>query len=441
MGLLHKAALQEPRAVIVCGFEHLLLDCLGGADVAPAIEGLNRHRDLAPQQVPVPVVFVLSTSASRALAAHARDLWDVVLTSFHFEAVPAQTMISDPWHTQDWQVAPLEDHPRLKREADLLERTLAGQDPLAAAESMVRLGEIHRLLCEFDEALPYFRRATDTFREIGDRARELVAWDRIAEILEERGESAAALRIRRKRQLPICEKLDGGWASAVTLGRIADVLQDIGELDEALRLRREEELPFYEREGEHLAQAITLSKIADVLQARGELDEALRIRREQVLPTIERYGDTRDRAMNLAKIAAGLQERGEGDEAFRIYSQEVLPALERVGDERKRAATMGKLAEILEARGEVREAIRIREEEEIPTYDRLGCLRDAVYARALCSLALLKRNSSGDREHAHHLLATALESARRLRLPETEAIQELAEEIRPSLGTTRDWAE
>ena len=80
---------------------------------------------------------------------------------------------------------------------------------------------------------------------------------------------------------------------AVTMGKIADILQQRGETDEALRIRREEELPVYERLGDVRSRAVTMGKIADILQQRGETDEALRIRREEQLPVYERLGDVR----------------------------------------------------------------------------------------------------------------------------------------------------
>ena len=97
---------------------------------------------------------------------------------------------------------------------------------------------------------------------------------------------------------------------AVTMGKIADILQARGETDEALRIRREEELPVYERLGDVRAKAVTMGKIADILQARGELDEALRIRREEELPVYERLGDVRSKAVTMQKIAMAHLQSG-----------------------------------------------------------------------------------------------------------------------------------
>ena len=78
---------------------------------------------------------------------------------------------------------------------------------------------------------------------------------------------------------------------AVTMGKIADILEGRGETDEALRIRREEQLPVFERLGDVRSRAVTMGKIADILEGRGETDEALRIHIEERLPTAEAIKD------------------------------------------------------------------------------------------------------------------------------------------------------
>ena len=134
------------------------------------------------------------------------------------------------------------------------------------------------------------------------------------------------------------------------MGQIADVLQGRGDTDEALRIRREEQLPVYERLGDVRSRAVTMGKIADILQGRGETDEALRIRREEQLPVFERLGDVRSRAVTMGQIADILQGRGETDEALRIH-REQLPVYDRLGEVRSRAVTLLRIAGALMAAG------------------------------------------------------------------------------------------
>ena len=56
----------------------------------------------------------------------------------------------------------------------------------------------------------------------------------------------------------------------MTMGRIADILQQRGQTDEALRIRREKELPVYDQLGDVRERAVTIGKIADILQQQGQ---------------------------------------------------------------------------------------------------------------------------------------------------------------------------
>jgi hypothetical protein len=130
----------------------------------------------------------------------------------------------------------------------------------------------------------------------------------------------------------VFEEVDDVRERAVTLGQIADILQQRGQTDEALRIRREEELPVYERLNDVRSRAVTMGKIADILQQRGQTDEALRIRYEEELPVYERLNDVPSRAVTMGQIADILQQRGQTDEALRIHLEERLPVAQRMHD-------------------------------------------------------------------------------------------------------------
>ena len=249
-------------------------------------------------------------------------------------------------------------------------------DERAVAVAAGQIADILQARGETDEALRIRQEEElPVYERLGDVRERAITMGKIADILQARGETDEALRIRQEEQLPVYERLGDVRSRAITMGKIADILQDRGETDEALRIRQEEELPVYQRLGDVRSRAITMGKIADILQARGETDEALRIRQEEELPVYQRLGDVRSRAVTMGKIADILQARGETDEALRIRQEEELPVYERLGDVRERAITMGKIADILQARGETDEALRIRQEEELPVYERLGDVR------------------------------------------------------------------
>ena len=268
-----------------------------------------------------------------------------------------------------------------------LERLIAAAGQLERAGEVrsraVTMGQIADILQgrgDTEEALRIRREEQlPVFERLGDMRSRAVTMGKIADILQGRGDTEEALRIRHEEQLPVFERLGDVRERAVTMGRIADILQGRGDTEEALRIRREEQLPVYERLGDVRSRAVTMGKIADILQGRGDTEEALRIHREKQLPVFERLGDVRSRAVTMGKIAGILQGRGDTEEALRIRREEQLPVYERLGDVHSRAVTMGKIADILQGRGDTEEALRIHREEQLPVYERLG----DVHERAL----------------------------------------------------------
>ena len=291
----------------------------------------------------------------------------------------------------------------IELQINLLEQGMAldSDDRVALAEIAVSHAEATLAKVGPHEALKKLREAAALFEEAGEERSRAVTMAYIADILQQRGETDEALRIRREEQLPVYERLGDVRERAVTMGKIADILQQRGETDEALRIRREEELPVYERLGDVRSRAVTMGKIADILEQRGETDEALRIRREEELPVYERLGDVRSRAVTMGKIADILEQRGETDEALRIRREEQLPVYERLGDVRERAVTMGQIADILQQRGDTDEALRIRREEQLPVYERLGDVRERAVTMGQIADILQQRGETDEALQIH----------------------------------------
>jgi tetratricopeptide (TPR) repeat protein len=150
------------------------------------------------------------------------------------------------------------------------------------------------------------------------------------------------------------------------MGQIADILQQRGDTEEALRIRREEELPVYERLGDVHSRAVTMGQIADILQQRGDTEEALRIFSEEVLPAAERIRDMDLIANTLYKCASARLNCGgfeNQEDAQRIIEElknsfELNCQLNRVDG----IAVVGSLhGQVLAAVGLVSEAIGVLE--------------------------------------------------------------------------------
>ena len=377
------AAGTRSEAICVINMEPLLLDATGNMHIAPAVEGLNRIRDVLPERIPARIVLWLSDAGADALARGARDLYDVALTFFRFEIQEWPRAITQYQTLPAWiYLASPGDEPRLRREVSLLEQVFErATEPRAVADAAARIGQVKVLLGDLEEGEVWIRRAVAEVRKHGIRSAE------------------PRLRIR-----------------------LGDLQQLRGELDSAVEQYRTA-VDLYRRAGDEGAQAVAVGRIANILEARGQLDEALRIHQEEQLPVFERLGDVRSRAVTWGQIADILEARGQLDEALRIRQEEELPVYERLGDVRSRAITWGQIAEILRARGQLDEALRIRQEEQLPAFERLGDAQGLLVAQAKTAAILLKRNLREDRDRARKLLCLALVSAEKLRIPEADEIR------------------
>jgi tetratricopeptide (TPR) repeat protein len=131
---------------------------------------------------------------------------------------------------------------------ELLERGLVQPSEDKRAQAQIAATYAVATLAESgpEDALVKLRSAVAVFRELGDIRERAVTMGKIADILQQRGETEEALRIRREEQLPVYERLGDIRSRAVTMGQIADILQDRGETEEALRIHLEECLPVYQ---------------------------------------------------------------------------------------------------------------------------------------------------------------------------------------------------
>ena len=116
-------------------------------------------------------------------------------------------------------------------------------------------------------------------RHPDDKARSNILWT-LGNVYRRAGSLDRAIEVAREKHALDSDRGEQREA-ALAAGLLADILEQRGDTDEALRIRREEELPVYERLGDVRSKAVTIGKIADIFEQRGERDEALRIRREE----------------------------------------------------------------------------------------------------------------------------------------------------------------
>ncbi len=421
----HPPAPGHGFAVMVTGLDSLV-DLWSPApppDAFAVFDNANLHRDLFPAACPAPLVLWLSPFATAAFSQRAPDLWDWRSASFDFADAPEARLAVAPRQAiglerdDYWNEPPDKLHQQRAMYQDLLAQlgppgpvvaasTAPGPSPLAGEgrrELPVSAGVRGALAAPLTPHPAPVGPPSPARGEgrIGDGGRESPTG---SEDSPRRRFQRANLLLELGRVQRRLGELDAALEHFAEAAALCQQLADTGD-DQAARGR-----------------AIARGEIADVLQARGELNEALRIRREESLPVFERLGDARSYAATWSRIADVLQGRGELDEALRIRREEQLPVFERLGDVHARALTWGKIAQCLAAKGDFDQAIRIYREDVVPANQKLGGLHDQVFDRWELASLLLQRGRAEDRPEAETLLRAALADAKRLRVPEAQAI-------------------
>ncbi|MCC7018720.1 MAG: tetratricopeptide repeat protein [Ardenticatenales bacterium] len=223
-----------------------------------------------------------------------------------------------------------------------------------------------------DQTMSGLTSATIEMADQGDLREHAVSMGKVADILEQRGETDGALRIRLEEQLPAYERLGDVRSRAVTLGDIARIRSAMGDLDGAMRVHAER-LAIFDDLGDRSGRAVTLGDIAHIRSAVGDLDLAIRLHAQR-LAIFDDLGDRSGRAVTLGDIAHIRSAKGDMDDAMRLH-EERLAIFDALGDKRERAVTLGDIARIRSEKGDMGGAMRMHEER-LAIFDALGDKRE-----------------------------------------------------------------
>jgi tetratricopeptide (TPR) repeat protein len=120
-------------------------------------------------------------------------------------------------------------------------------DSLSHADLQHELGRLYWSIGEYTLARQHLDIAINAYTLLDDAQARAMSLRDLARILDAQ---EAALRLLRKKVLPVFSQLRNENEIAITHGKIADILQARGQLDQALQIRKTEELPVYEKLGE-----------------------------------------------------------------------------------------------------------------------------------------------------------------------------------------------
>jgi tetratricopeptide (TPR) repeat protein len=377
------------QAVMVTGIEQRL-DYARGREGYAFLHQANLLRDALPEAAPVPVVLWLSRIASAALPAEAPDLWHWRAANFDFtgDVAPRLELLRELTTLQPEEGDGLSDEQRRARIRMLeelvaeLEREGPPKSKRQAAERadlLMQLGIEAAQLARFTQAMPYFERALERYREIGDRRREDLALGCLGMTWLELGDPRRAIE-RWEQSVGIAREIGDRRAESSALDNLANAYAVLGEPRQAIE-HHEQSLAIAREISDRRSEGIALSNLGNAYATLGEPRRAIE-HHEQSLAIAREIGDRRGEGAALGNLGNAYVTLGEPRRAIEHYEQYLAIAPE-IGDRRGEGQVLGSLGIVYAALGEPQRAIDRRGEGNSLygsglAFDDLGDLAEAV---------------------------------------------------------------
>ncbi len=243
-------------------------------------------------------------------------------------------------------------------------RALYGEDHIAVAEDMERLGDALMQQDRYAEAEPLLRRAVDLRRRRLGSSNDTTAraLDRLATLYQRRDAAAAAEPLFQE-ALAIRRKLLGDTATLVaqSLSNLGVLFFDMGAYERAEPLYREALGIDVRQLGEsHPRTAEVLHNLAQTQHRLGVMAESESLYRRALAAKRKTLGDAHPSiTVNLNNLGALLVDRGRPDEAEALFREALTLDRRMFGDQHSFvAASRGNLASALRLKGQFAEAER-----------------------------------------------------------------------------------
>jgi tetratricopeptide (TPR) repeat protein len=274
----------------------------------------------------------------------------------------------------------------------------------------------------------------------------VVAFQRLAEALHDRGETAQALQLLHEQVLPSIKSAPPNLLPALMFTTV-ETLVRLDQAEEAERIAREDALPALERSEDREWDTRLLSRLADAFRNQRQHEKALKILQDEALPNAELLADPETKAEVLSKIVLSQLALGHIEFARSLIDDAAFPLMDwlrpdvcaamnlTLADQQRRQGDPGAAIQTLSTRvlpyckgdmyptievlawvelgrahrdrGELHEAISIWRQKAMPLYRRMGREASRVMVQGFVALALLEL---GDRESGLRLLRKDLET-------------------------------
>ncbi|MBU3967573.1 MAG: tetratricopeptide repeat protein [Euryarchaeota archaeon] len=329
-----------------------------------------------------PVIIWSNEASISKIAIEAPDFWSWRTTVFEFRMEKISELLEKTERITESGFENLtidELNERYKQYSELLEeyRKKNIVDDYKFLDWFFKLGMIHYLRGEYDEALEKYKQSMEINIKLGYKKGIAQTLHNIAMIHQDKGEYEEALD-KYKQSLEIQKRLDDQGGISKALHQIATIHKIKGEYDEALD-KYKQSLDIYKKRVDQRGVAETLHNIAMIHFEKGEYEEALEKYKQSMEINIK-LGDQRGIAQTLHNIAMIHQDKGEYEEALEKYKQS-MEIDTTLGNLRDLAYTLAQVGLLYSQIGEKEEAINYTQKA-LDIFEKIGLENEARKAKA-----------------------------------------------------------
>jgi len=354
-------------------------------DNCPLLADLNYTRDLFPQQLPHPMLFLLPDYALTRLANQSRDFWAWASGIYALHStqetvkwVERQTL--DPTHLYGSDPLPVK-----QERIDLLQRLLmeyapSGKEPNPTTVSaqltiLQQLGHAYFNLSNYDNAQTYYQRMFDLAQATEDLPSQASALFGVGQSLPWWDHPHEAHRYYEQAR-DLYQHLNNRLGAAHCLQAIGEVLFFLNQNQEALS-RCEQALALYQEIGNRLGIAHCLRGISQILQFLNQSQEALSSYK-QALKLYRDIGHRLGEAHCLHSIGKVLHFLDQNQEALSHYEQ-ALDIYRDIGSRLGKAHCLSSIGEVLKGLNQSQQALS-HYEQALKLYRDIGVRRGKAYS-------------------------------------------------------------
>jgi len=226
-------------------------------------------------------------------------------------------------------------------------------DRIGISNTLVNMGNIHRLKGEYDDALEKYNDALEIKKELGDRSGIATTLNNMGNIHQFKGEYDDALE-KYNDALEIQNELGNRSGIATTLNNMGNIHQFKDEYDNALE-KYNNALEIQNELGDRSGIANTLVNMGNIHQLKGEYDEALE-KYNDALEIQNKLGNRSGIATTLVNMGNIHQLKGEYDDALEKYN-DALEIQKKLGDRSGIAMTKAQLGVFYRAKKNMRTSL------------------------------------------------------------------------------------